>query len=90
MSRRKPVSRRSPAQLKAAQTARRHWWAAVTRDLVLFVTGLLLFIYEAVFRHGDPRGPVLYMEAGMMGLGAIFRGDEIRNRILGRSKDDQE
>lgn len=85
------TTRKSPAQrAKEAQVARRRWWAGVTRDLVLFTVGLALFIFEAAIRQGDPRESILFMEAGMMGLPAILRADELRRRNGRNSGDDLE
>lgn len=79
------ASKKTPAQLKQE---RRHFWQKVTRDAVLFSVGLILFIYEAVIRKGDPRESILIMEAGMMGLGAVFRAEEFRRRNGGDSESD--
>ena len=47
----------------------------VTRDSVLFVTGLVLIIMEA-FRNGAERPTLLLLYAGMVGLPAFLRKDE--------------
>lgn len=51
----------------------------ITRDAVLFATGLALLINEAVIRHGPERPYLLVMYAGMMGLPVFLRTDEKRN-----------
>lgn len=63
-----------------AKQERRHFWQKISRDVILFTVGLVLFIFEAAVRTGDPRESILFMEAGMMGLGAIFRLDEFRKK----------
>jgi hypothetical protein len=74
------VSKRQHETHKDSQLReeRRHWWRSITRDLVLFTVGLLLLIFEAVVRGGDPRESLLVIYAGMMGLPAILRADELR------------
>lgn len=84
------MSKRKPTPTAAQVRERKRFWQTITRDLVLFVTGLLLFIYEAAIRSGDPRESILFMEAGMMGLGAIFRLDEFRRRNGNGSSGDSE
>lgn len=49
---------------------------AAWRDTVLFLTGLSLTIYEAVFHDGPERWGLLVLYAGMMGLPLVLRGDE--------------
>lgn len=49
----------------------------ISRDTILFVTGLCLTIFEAVFRAGD-RPTLLLLYAGMMGLPFVLRADEVR------------
>jgi hypothetical protein len=51
-------------------------WPRITRDTVLFTAGLVLFVNEAVVRHGEERIYFLMMYAGMMGLPAFFQKDE--------------
>lgn len=73
---------RKPAQVKAQVKAqKRQWYRVITRDLVLFIVGLLLFIYEATLKTGSPREFILLMEAGMMGLPTILGADERRQNI---------
>lgn len=50
----------------------------ITRDLLMFSTGLVLVIYEAVLRSGDPRESLIILYAAMMGLPAVLRYDENR------------
>ena len=63
-----------------AKQERRHFWQKITRDAVLFTVGLLLFIFEATVRRGGPRESILFMEAGMMGLGVINQAELWRKR----------
>lgn len=50
----------------------------ITRDLVLFATGLVLTINEAVWRDGPERPTFLVLYAGMMGLPAILQAEVFR------------
>lgn len=67
---------RQSGKVKEQQTQRRwNFVKGITRDLVLFVAGLLLFINEAVFRQEPPRESLLVMYGGMMGLPTVLRAD---------------
>lgn len=57
----------------------------ITRDTILFSTGLVLTINELVFRSGEQRQYVLVLLAGMMGLPAFLHFDEKRRN----SNDDE-
>lgn len=46
------------------------------RDVILFLTGLGLIVYEAVLREGPERPTLLVLYAGMVGLPAFLRRDE--------------
>ena len=48
----------------------------ITRDLVLFGTGLVLTIHETLIHKGAERPHLLMMFAGMMGLPVFLRQDE--------------
>ena len=54
---------------------RRTRWPRITRDAVLFTTGLALTINEAVFEKAE-RPTLLMLFAGMMGLPVFLRKDE--------------
>lgn len=54
--------------------------AKITRDLVLFIAGLLLTVNEAVLRDGSERPTLLILFAGMMGLPVVIRADEARQK----------
>lgn len=69
--------------VKAAQVARKRFWQKITRDLILFVVGIGLIINEAVIRQGDPRESLILLFAGMVGLPAILRADELRRHLNG-------
>lgn len=67
-------------------SSRSRWWSKITRDVILFAVGLALTIHEGL--KDPPHDPsLLVLYAGMMGLPAIFRFDEIRRRDNGRKKD---
>lgn len=53
-----------------------HHWPKITRDVVLFGTGLILTIHETLFYRGEERPYLLMMFAGMMGLPVFLRQDE--------------
>lgn len=55
------------------------WWSKITRDIILFASGLALTVNEAL-RAGPERPSLLVLFAGMMGLPAVFRFDEIRRK----------
>jgi hypothetical protein len=49
----------------------------ITRDLVLFVSGLGLIVHEAVGRgNAEPRWSLLIIYAGMVGLPAVFTAEQ--------------
>lgn len=60
------------------QVARKRFWQKITRDLILFIVGLGLIINEAAIRSGDPRESLILLFAGMVGLPAVLRADELR------------
>jgi uncharacterized membrane protein YobD (UPF0266 family) len=60
-------------------------WPAITRDGVLFVGGLMGMIYETVFHDGDTRSALIVVFAGMMGLPAFLRSDDIAHKKNGGS-----
>jgi len=57
-------------------------WPKITRDTVLFLTGLGLVIREAVFENAD-RPYLLMIFAGMMGLPVFLRRDEKSGKTSG-------
>lgn len=59
---------------------RSRWWTKITRDLVLFTTGLVLTVNEAILRNGVERPSLLVLYAGMMGFPAVIRYDEKRRK----------
>lgn len=63
---------------------RRGWSHKITRDLILFAVGLGLTVNEAIFHGGPERPSLLVLYAGMMGLPAVMRFDELRRN--GRRK----
>jgi hypothetical protein len=50
------------------------WWTRITRDLVLFVSGLVIIFY--IVLTGDRREFVAVLAAGMCGLPVFLRKDE--------------
>lgn len=60
------------------QSAPPRWWNKVTRDLVLFSFGLGLTVNEALFHVGPERPSLLILFAGMMGVPAMLKYDELR------------
>jgi hypothetical protein len=48
------------------------------RDSCLFLTGLGLIVYEAVFRPGPERPTLLLLYAAMCGLPAFLKADDKR------------
>lgn len=61
--------------------AKRDWtggFKKITRDTVLFTTGLFLTINEAVWKEGDADSVLVLLFAGMMGLPVVLRADEFR------------
>lgn len=60
-------------------------WPHITRDVVLFVSGLGLLIYETVFRD-TARPALMVVISGMMGLPAFLRLDEKRRN--GKAKEE--
>lgn len=58
---------------------RTRWWSKITRDVVLLAAGLGLTINEAL-RAGPERPSLLVLYAGMMGLPAVMRFDELRRK----------
>ena len=62
----------------------------LTRDALLFGTGLALTIHEAVLRNGEPRMQLLILYAGMMGLVPVFRADSALAALLRRPTDHDE
>lgn len=77
------MSKRRPPASAAKTEQRKRFWQKITRDLVLFVAGLGLLFNEAIIRQGDPRESLLLIYAGMLGLPAILRADEMRRKING-------
>lgn len=61
---------------------RKRWSQKITRDAVLFTTGLALTINESL-QAGPERPSLLVLFAGMMGLPAILRFDEQRRNKNG-------
>jgi hypothetical protein len=68
----------TPAEPTTGPDRRRLHWPRVTRDLVLFVTGLVFATHEVFVTRLDRPG-VLVLAAGCLGLPAFLRADE-RNR----------
>jgi hypothetical protein len=52
----------------------------LSRDMVLFLVGLLGVLHEALFTSLD-RPSLLVLFAGMMGLPAFLRSDEKKKRL---------
>lgn len=63
--------------LPAAVVARRRF--RITRDGILFVTGLAGIIYETVIHHGE-NPTLLILFGAMCGLPAFLRSDELLGR----------
>jgi hypothetical protein len=59
-------------------TRRRRRWKHPSRDLVLFVFGILGILYETVFDNVE-RPSLLVVFAGCVGLPAFLRTDEARH-----------
>jgi hypothetical protein len=57
-----------------------HRWPSFPqwRDASLFLTGLALIVYEAVFRPGPERPTLLLLYAAMCGLPAFLKADDKR------------
>lgn len=53
-------------------------WPTI-RDVTLFIGGLLGVLHETVFTSAE-RPSLLILYAGMMGLPAFLRADEIRRK----------
>lgn len=53
-------------------------WPRLSRDSVLFTTGVLLTVREAVWEQGPERPSLLLLFAGMMGLPPLLRYAEAR------------
>lgn len=51
-------------------------WPKITRNLVLLSVGLAMAVNEAFVRAGEPRGEIIILASGMMGLPAFLGGDE--------------
>lgn len=58
---------------------RTSWWSKITRDVILFTAGLGLTVNESL-RVGPERPSLLVLFAGMMGLPAVMRFDELRRK----------
>lgn len=56
----------------------------ISRDTILFATGLGLTVHEAVIRDGPERPTLLVLFAAMMGLPFILRADEMIRRKNGK------
>lgn len=56
-------------------------WPHITRDTVLFVTGLGGIVHEAFIRTGDTRPEFLMLFAAMTGLPVALRRDEGRRPV---------
>lgn len=70
-------------------TDHKPWWKRITRDLLMFSTGLLLVIHEAVLRSGPERPTLLLLYAGMMGLPTVIWADQLRRRTgMGEEEED--
>lgn len=65
---------------KEQREERKRFWEKITRDLVMFGTGLLLVIHESVLRSGPERPTLLLLYAGMMGLPTVIWADQLRRR----------
>jgi hypothetical protein len=61
-------------------------WPKISRDVVLFVSGLALIINEAT-RSGPERPYLLMLFAGMIGLPVFLRTDERRQQQRDRQPD---
>lgn len=51
----------------------RHW--NLSKEWILFFAGLLLLVYEAVLYPGPPRGELILIYAGMMGVPFVRKAD---------------
>ena len=51
-------------------------WRGITRDVVLFVAGLLGILHELLIHVGPERPYLLAVLAAMMGLPLFLRADE--------------
>ena len=67
---------------------RGRWWQRLTRDTVILTVGLGLIVYEAAFRTGQERPFLIGLYASMIGLPAILRADEARQKRNGRREAD--
>lgn len=54
-------------------------WPRITRDTILFASGMIGVFYETVFTKGD-RPSLLFLFGAMMGLPAFLRSDEKQGR----------
>jgi hypothetical protein len=52
------------------------WYTKITRDVVLFVSGLLGVLHETLIWDGNERVSLLFLFGGMMGLPVFLRKDE--------------
>lgn len=59
---------------------RRIRWELVTRDLVVFVSGLLGIVHETVIHTGPERPTLIVLFGACLGLPAFLRLDERRRR----------
>lgn len=66
-----------PAQ--PARPRRRRRSGLLSRDRILFTSGLLLTMNEALLRTGE-RPTLLFLFAGMMGLPVVLRADDKRKQ----------
>lgn len=55
------------------------WYYKITRDTIIFVTGLGGIINEAFIFDGSPREALLLLFGAMVGLPAFLRVDEQRD-----------
>jgi hypothetical protein len=51
-------------------------WPKLTRDSIIFATGIFGIVHEAFIRNGDVRTELLLLFATMCGLPVFLRADE--------------
>lgn len=54
-------------------------WLTTLRDVTIWLTANALIVYEAAFRDGEPRFPLLTLYAAMLGLPAMLNVTGRRN-----------
>lgn len=62
-------------------------WRGISRDLVLFVAGLLGILHETLLTNGVERPTLLLLFGAMCGLPLFLRADEYKGNGKDDSKD---